>query len=159
MVVQPRTDRRMSVAVLAATLLATFLFAVPAAARVRLNLGIVGPPALVAIPASPVEYAPDLGADHFFYGGRYFVFADGIWYASSGYDGPWDIVDPAFVPGPILAVPIAYYRVVPRPWASWRRDRPPRWDLALRHRPDDFRHQGPEHGGGHQRELEHGRRG
>lgn len=56
----------------------------PAHARVSVNLdfNLGAPPALVAIPGTPVLYAPSVPANYFFYGGRYYVFANGVWYTS-----------------------------------------------------------------------------
>jgi hypothetical protein len=97
-----------------------------------------------------------VGANYFFYGGRYYVFADDVWYASSGHDGPWVAVGPGLVPAPLLAVPIAYYRFPSRAWGAWRRDRPPRWEAAyFRHH--DERHGFEPHGDG--RHAHHGHRG
>ena len=63
----------------------------PGRAGVSVNIGIdlPAPPQLVPVPASPVMYAPGTPANYFFYGGRYYVFASGVWYASPGYNGPW----------------------------------------------------------------------
>ena len=118
-------------ALLAAFVAASFLV-VPAPGRggVSVNVGIElpAPPALAAVPGTPVMYAPAVPANYFVYGGRYYVFFAGGWYASAGYDGPWVAVVPALVPPPILAVPVRYYRVLPREWRAWRLDAPPRWD-------------------------------
>src|SRR6266542_1140106 len=35
---------------------------------------------------------------------------------------------PAYVPAPILYVPVRYYRVPPPAWRGWRREAPPRWE-------------------------------
>lgn len=99
-------------------------------AQVSVNIGInlPAPPALVAIPSSPVTYAPSVGANYFFYGGEYWVFSNGAWYASRGHNGPWAVVGPEFVPRPILGVPVQYYHVPPPAWRGWRRDAAPRWE-------------------------------
>jgi hypothetical protein len=136
MIGRRRTDRRTWLAALAATLLMTAGMMTPACAGVQIGLDIVAPPALVPIPSSPVEYAPSLGANYFFYGQRYYVFADGGWYAASAYNGPWVAIAPALVPLPVLGVPVRYYRVPPTAWAGWRRDRPPQWDTASRRPPE-----------------------
>lgn len=103
--------------------------AVPAHAQISVDIGIrlPGPPALVVVPGSPVYYAPRAPANVFFYGYQYWVFTNG-WYVGPTWNGPWTAVAPAYVPVPILRIPIAYYRVPPREWRAWRRDRPPRWD-------------------------------
>jgi hypothetical protein len=40
----------------------------------------------------------------YYYGGRYFRFADGAWLAAGRLEGPWERVDPAEVPGPVLTL-------------------------------------------------------
>ncbi len=111
------------------TLLAVILSA-PASAQVNVDIGIhfPSPPALVVVPVAPdVRYAPGAPANVFFYGGQHWVFTNGGWYVSGGYDGPWIVVAPQFVPRPILLVPVRYYRVPPGHWKQWRHDAPPRW--------------------------------
>jgi hypothetical protein len=107
-----------------------------ARSEVRVNIGISlpGPPALVTIPASPVVYAPSVGANYFFYGGRYYVFHNEAWYVSGGFNGPWVVVAPEFVPRPLLAVPVRYYRVPPPHWRHWHHEQPPRWSQHWGHR-------------------------
>jgi len=63
-------------------------------AQVSVNIGInlPGPPQLVPVPATPVMYAPTVGANYFFYGSEYYVFANGGWYVSRGHNGPWTFV-------------------------------------------------------------------
>ncbi|HYB42374.1 MAG TPA: hypothetical protein VEL75_11425 [Candidatus Methylomirabilis sp.] len=102
----------------------------PAGAGVNVNIGInlTGPPQLAAVPATPVMYAPAVGANYFFYGGQYYVFAKGVWYVSRGYNGPWVALAPEFVPRPMLVVPVAYYRLPPPAWRAWTREMPPRWE-------------------------------
>ena len=100
-------------------------------AQVSVNIGInlPGPPRLVAVPATPVVmYAPSVGANYFFYGNRYYVFANDGWFVGPGYNGPWTIVAPEFVPRPILRVPVRYYRVPPPAWRGWQRASAPRWE-------------------------------
>ena len=95
-------------------------------ARIGVNLG--GYPRLQAIPGYPVYYAPEVGANYFFYDGHYWVFSNDNWYASSWYNGPWALVDPFEVPDYVLRVPVRYYRSPPVYFRSWRGDAPPRWD-------------------------------
>jgi hypothetical protein len=99
-------------------------------AQVSVNAGInlPGPPSLVIIPQTPVAYAPAVPANLFFYGGRYYVFANNGWYAGPMYNGPWAVIAPTHIPPPILAVPVRYYRAPPPGWKHWRRAEPPRWD-------------------------------
>ena len=88
-------------------------------------------PRLIVVPGYPVYYAPSVRANYFFYDGLFWVFNvdDGYWYSSSWYNGPWVVVEPEFVPQPILVVPYRYYRVRPVYWGGWAYDRPPRWDV------------------------------
>jgi hypothetical protein len=104
----------------------------PAHARVNITIGInlPAPPPLVPVPGTVVTYAPGVPANYFFYGGQYWVFVNGGWYASGGYNGPWVFVAPAYIPRPLLAVPLRYYRLPPHRWRHWRRDAPPRWSRA-----------------------------
>jgi hypothetical protein len=106
------------------------LAAVPAQAQVHVDIGInlPGPPALVVVPGAPVYYAPRAPANVFFYAHQYWVFGNGRWYVGPAWSGPWAVVEPAYVPAPILRVPIRYYPVPPPPWRGWRRDAPPQWE-------------------------------
>jgi hypothetical protein len=99
-------------------------------AQVSVNIGInlPAPPPLVAVPASPVMYAPGVAANYFFYGGQYYVFANGVWHVGRRHNGPWVVLAPEYVPRPILTVPVQYYRVPPREWRQWRGEAAPRWE-------------------------------
>jgi hypothetical protein len=103
--------------------------ATTANAAVSVNIGINLPvyPRLVAVPGYPVYYAPGVNSNYFFYDGLYWVFNDDGWYSSSWYNGPWDFVDPAFVPSYVLQVPVRYYRRPPAYFRGWRTDYAPRW--------------------------------
>jgi len=94
-----------------------------------ISIGINMPryPDLVAIPGYPVYYAPDVDSNFFFYDGLYWVYADDRWYASSWYNGPWDVVDEDSVPYFILRVPVRYYRRPPAYFRGWAAEAPPRW--------------------------------
>jgi hypothetical protein len=112
------------------TLLALAGFASLGHAQVSVNIGInlPAPPALVPVPGTALMYAPGLTANYFFYGGAYYVFANGGWYVGRGHNGPWALVAPALVPRPILVVPVRYYRVPPPAWRGWRAEAPPHWE-------------------------------
>ncbi len=84
-------------------------------------------PTLVAIPGYPVYYDPRLDSNYFFYDGLYWVFQDDNWYSSTWYDGPWDLISPAYVPLFILRIPVRYYRRPPAYFRGWSSDAPPRW--------------------------------
>jgi len=98
-------------------------------AQVNVSIGINVPayPQLVRVPGYPVYYAPQLDSNYFFYDGMYWVYADDNWYASTWYNGPWELVAPDFVPLFILRVPVRYYRRAPVYFRGWRYDAPPRW--------------------------------
>lgn len=120
----------------------------PAAAEVSVNVQLGAPPQLAVIPGTPVEYAPALPANYFFYGGHYYVFTHGNWYAARGYNGPWAVVAPGYVPAPLLRVPVGYYRAAPYQWHGWQRAYPPRWAPAWGHDWRDHRGDHRHHGRG-----------
>ncbi len=101
---------------------ALMLSCVHAIARVDVHVAIPAPPSivieapprLVVVPGVPtVHYAPDLHYNYFEYGGRYYSYHEGAWFASSTYGGPWTYVERVSVPRPVLGVPVRYYRVPP----------------------------------------------
>jgi hypothetical protein len=98
-----------------------------AAAEVSIGINIGGYPDLVAVPGYPVYYAPQVGANLFFYDGLYWVYAQDRWYASSWYNGPWDPVQPDSMPLYVLRVPVRYYREPPSYFRGWGPEAPPRW--------------------------------
>ena len=93
------------------------------------DIGIHVPayPRLVRVPGYPVYYAPRANWNYFFYDGLYWVYRGDNWYASSWYDGPWQLVGPEDVPLFVLRVPVRYYRQPPVYFRGWRADAPPRW--------------------------------
>lgn len=95
----------------------------------NISIGINMPffPELVPVPGYPVYYAPRVDGNYFFYDGMYWVYSDDYWYASNWYNGPWAMVEPAYVPLYILRIPVRYYRQPPGYFSGWRRDEPPRW--------------------------------
>ena len=103
--------------------------AVPTHAAVSVSIGINVPvyPQMVVVPGYPVYYAPTLGANFFFYDGMYWVLQGDNWYMSSWYNGPWAIVEPAYVPYYVLRVPVRYYRAPPPYFRGWQPSAPPRW--------------------------------
>jgi hypothetical protein len=115
--------------------------AAPAAAEWSIGINLSSCPQLVPVPGYPVSYAPGLGANYFFYDGRYWVYAQDGWYASSWYNGPWDLVDPYYVAPELLKVPVSFYQRPPVYFSGWRADAPPRWaehwgDGWTKHRAD-----------------------
>jgi hypothetical protein len=74
---------------------------------------VPAPPHFVVVPSTPVYYAPALGVDLFYYGGRYYRHHDGAWFMAPGYRGPWRYLAFEHVPRPVLGVPAPYYHVPP----------------------------------------------
>jgi hypothetical protein len=110
--------------------LLAFLVALPASAQVQVNLGInfPAPPQMVVVSeVQSVQYVPTASANLFFYGGQYWVFQDGAWYYAGGYNGPWVVASPEYVPQPLLIVPVTYYRRPPPAWGGWHPGMPPQW--------------------------------
>jgi len=104
--------------------------AAPAQAQVHVDIGIhlPAPPRLVVVPQVPaVHYVPAAPGNLFWYGSQYWVFANGGWYVSTAYNGPWIAVAHQFVPRPVLLVPVRYYHVRPGHWQKWAHHHPPRW--------------------------------
>ena len=133
--------RVIAVAFACATVLSS---AYPSPAQVSVNIGInlPAPPPLVIVPSSPVQYAPSLDANYFFYGGEYYVFDGTQWYSSPGYNGPWVVLAPEFIPMPLLQVPVRFYRRPPPAWRAWRHEAPPQWAPAWGRRWEERRPQG-----------------
>jgi hypothetical protein len=94
-----------------------------------INIGINVPayPKLVLVPGYPVYYDPRANLNYFFYDGLYWVYQGDNWYASSWYNGPWQLTGPEYVPLFVLRVPVRYYRRPPAYFRGWRTDAPPRW--------------------------------
>jgi hypothetical protein len=108
----------------------------PAFAQLSINFGSPGVniginvgsyPTLQRVPGYPVYYAPGMNSNYFFYDGLYWVFQTDSWYASSWYNGPWNLVDSMNVPVYLWRVPVRYYRHPPSYFKSWRADDAPRW--------------------------------
>jgi hypothetical protein len=95
----------------------------------RVDIGINVPvyPEFVLVPGYPVYYDPRADSNYFFYDGVYWVYDGDNWYASSWYNGPWQMVRPEYVPLFLLRVPVRYYRRPPPYFRGWRDDAPPRW--------------------------------
>ncbi|MBV8035579.1 hypothetical protein [Roseateles sp.] len=103
--------------------------AAPTNAAVSVSIGINVPvyPQMVVVPGYPVYYAPAVGANFFFYDGMYWVLDGDDWYMSSWYNGPWALVEPAYVPYYVLRVPVRYYMAPPPYFRGWQPGAPPRW--------------------------------
>jgi hypothetical protein len=95
--------------------------------NVNIGINIPAYPELVRVPGYPVYYAPQMGANFFFYDGMYWIYQNDNWYTSAWYNGPWEYVDPDFVPLFILRIPVRYYGQPPAFFRGWQPDGPPRW--------------------------------
>lgn len=118
---------RIVIATLVAVALVGSVGAGRAGAGVSIDFNLISQPQLVAVPGTPVAYAPAVPANYFFFNGQYYLFANGGWFVAGGYNGPWLAVPPGYVPGALLAVPVNYYRAAPWQWQHWHRAHPPRW--------------------------------
>ncbi len=103
------------------------------------NLGSY--PLLAPVPRCSIHYAPALSANYFYFVGKYWVYARDGWYSSAWYNGPWNLLDPYYVPLELLRVPVRYYMHPPESFRGWRADAPPRWaehwgEDWLQHRED-----------------------
>ncbi len=101
---------------------------VPATAQLTIGISIGAYPNFRVMPGYAAYYAPDVGANYFFYDGYYWVYQDDNWYSSSWYNGPWQSVGPMYVPIEVLQIPVRYYRRPPQYFMGWQADRPPRWN-------------------------------
>jgi hypothetical protein len=136
MAVYPKGEQKMRNLLI---VLSVLLLPVGAArAEVNVGIGISVPgvsiginmpayPRLVPIPGYPVYYDPRVDVNFFFYDGLYWVFQGNDWYMSGWYNGPWQLVEPAYVPVYVLRIPVRYYRSPPPYFRGWRADAPPRW--------------------------------
>ncbi len=95
--------------------------------RVDIGINVSAYPELVLVPGYPVYYDPRADSNYFFYDGVYWVYEGDNWYASSWYNGPWQMVQPEYVPLFLLRVPVRYYRRPPPYFRGWSDDAPPRW--------------------------------
>ena len=109
---------RIVIAALVALALVGSVGAGRATAGLNIDFNLIAQPQLVVVPGTPVAYAPAVPANYFFYNGQYYLFTDGGWFVAGGYNGPWLALSPAYVPGPLLTVPVRYYRAPPLPVAA-----------------------------------------
>jgi len=100
---------------------------------VTIGINLPAPPSMVIVPDTPVMYAPGVAANYFFYDGRYYLFTQGGWHVARTHRGPWAVVAPAYVPLPLLRVPVRYYQTPPPQWKHARRDAPPGWNAEWGH--------------------------
>jgi len=112
---------------------------------VNFGLNVGAPPPLVAVPGLPVYQAPSVPDNYFVYQGYYHLFHGGTWFYSPRYNGPWASLVIHQVPGPILAVPVPYYKKQP---SHWKKHGPPPWAEA----------KGYDKERGHDKEKGHGKK-
>jgi hypothetical protein len=108
-----------------------FLGASARASDVKINIGLgvppivlTAPPQLMVVPGTPVYYAPGVSANLFFYKGRYYTVANGVWAMARAYTGPWAVIQIGQVPAPVVAVPVEYYKIPP---GHLKKHGPPPW--------------------------------
>jgi len=94
---------------------------------VSIGINVPAYPGLVRVPGYPVYYDPQASANYFFYDGLYWVYQDDNWYASSWYNGPWELTSPDQVPLFVLRIPVGFYRQPPPYFHGWAADAPPHW--------------------------------
>ena len=102
----------------------------PPPQTVSLDINIGSPPQFALVPGTPVHHAPSVSYNYFFYGGRYYLFHNELWFSAAYYNGPWAVIALERVPRPVLAVPVEYYK---RPPGHWKKHGPPPWAQAKGH--------------------------
>jgi hypothetical protein len=125
----PRILPRMVLLAAAAAMLFSGASATASDLKINIDLGgppivLTAPPQLVVVPGTPVYYAPDVSANLFFYKGRYYTLASGVWSMAPAYSGPWAVIQIGQVPPPVLAVPVEYYKIPP---GQLKKKGPPPW--------------------------------
>ncbi len=89
--------------------------AAPAFSEVNVNINI-GPPAvvvheppeMVVIPRTMVYFAPGVHVELLFFRGHWWTRHEGRWFRSRGYNGPWAVIGPRYVPVEIVRLPRDY---------------------------------------------------
>ena len=112
----------------AALLAAAWAF--PAGAQEYYDIDVDLPqyPEMQPVANSPVYWAPGVDSNYFFYDGLYWDYCcDDHWFASAWYNGPWQLVDPVYVPTYVLWVPVDYYHHHHPFFRGTSRGHPPHW--------------------------------
>jgi hypothetical protein len=134
---------------------------------VSVNIGpppivVAEPPELVLVPGSQVYFVPGVNFEVFYFNGWWWSPRGERWYRSRLYNGPWNIVERRFIPGPLFRVPRDYRTLYGRerhiPYRDWR-DRHLRREhreIMERHERKHERHEMREH---REERREHGERG
>ena len=94
---------------------------------------IAEPGYMAFIPGLQVYFVPNISAEIFFYGGRWYNRIGTRWYWGASYRGPWNYVEVRVLPGPLRKLPRDYrgrygsdrYRVPYGHWKKRDRDTPP----------------------------------
>jgi hypothetical protein len=125
----PRRLPRVLMLAAAAAMLVTTTLATAQDVKIDIGIGVppivlTTPPSLVVVPGTPVYYAPDVSANLFFYKGRYYTVANGVWSMAPAYGGPWAVIQIGQVPAPVVAVPVEYYKIPP---GQLKKHGPPPW--------------------------------
>jgi len=70
---------------------------------------VVAEPAFMAfIPGLQIYFVPDISADIFFYGGRWYNRLGARWYWGISYRGPWNFIEEGRVPRKLWELPPGY---------------------------------------------------
>jgi hypothetical protein len=125
----PRRLPRVLMLAAAAAMLVTTTLATAQDVKIDIGIGVppivlTAPTQLVVVPGTPVYYAPDVSANLFFYKGRYYTVANGVWSMAPAYGGPWAVIQIGQVPAPVVAVPVEYYKIPP---GQLKKHGPPPW--------------------------------
>jgi hypothetical protein len=125
----PRKLPRVLMLAAAAAMLVTTTLATAQDVKIDIGIGVppivlTTPPSLVVVPGTPVYYAPDISSNLFFYKGRYYTVANGVWSMAPAYGGPWAVIQVGQVPAPVVAVPVEYYKIPP---GQLKKHAPPPW--------------------------------
>ena len=80
----PRRLPRVLMLAAAAAMLVTTTLATAQDVKIDIGFGVppivlAAPPQLVVVPGTSVYYAPDVPVNYFFYKGRYYTLANGVW--------------------------------------------------------------------------------
>lgn len=88
-------------------------------------------PTLVPVDGFPVYVAQDIEANYFYYSEIFWLFDNGVWWRSTGFNGPWSYVEPDDMPDTLLQVPVQYYRMPPAYFGQWNAYESPLWPILF----------------------------
>jgi hypothetical protein len=162
---------RTTIAIFAGIMFVTLMgYSPKSSAGVSVNIGIGvplpqvvlhAPPPVVVIPGTYAYYAPDAGADIFFYHGFWYRPHHGYWYRARGYNGPWVNIRHARVPRVLRNLPPDFrltvrqrerirYADFHKNWKTWEKEK--HWDRRV------FGHEVRDTRRVERKEIHHGRR-